>query len=201
MRIVLADDHILFRDGLKVVLETQPGHEVVAEVGDAQQLKAAVSELRPDLVIQDYRMPGGGAITTLEYIKRRFPRIKVIVVTGVESETLFQQLREARADGILLKEISAQETLESVRRVMDGKRVFSPSVQASILPERPSLTSREFQIAELVVEGLSSNEIAERLNLSSKTVENHRYNLMNKLGLRNTVELVHYVRKLGLLGN
>ncbi len=201
MRIILADDHKLFRDALRVVLETVPDYEVVAEVGNAPDLKEAVSQLQPDLVIQDYRMPGGGTVAVLEYIKQRYPEIKVIMLTGVDSGALFQQLLDSNADGVLLKEISAEETLASIRQVMSGKRALSPSVSERALPGRPDLTTREFQIMELVVEGLNSAEISARLNLSAKTVENHRYSLMKKLDLKNTVELVHYVRKHGLLEN
>lgn len=201
MRIILADDHKLFRDALRVVLETVPDYEVVAEVGNAPDLKEAVSRLQPDLVIQDYRMPGGGTVAVLEYIKQRYPEIKVIMLTGVDSGALFQQLLDSNADGVLLKEISAEETLASIRKVMSGKRALSPGVSEQALPGRPDLTTREFQIMELVVEGLNSAEISARLNLSAKTVENHRYSLMKKLDLKNTVELVHYVRKHGLLEN
>lgn len=201
MRIILADDHKLFRDALRVVLETVPGYEVVAEVGNAPDLKEAVARLQPDLVIQDYRMPGGGTVAVLEYIKQRYPEIKVIMLTGVDSGALFQQLLDSNADGVLLKEVSAEETLASIKKVMSGKRALSPSVSERALPGRPDLTTREFQIMELVVEGLNSTEISARLNLSAKTVENHRYSLMKKLGLKNTVELVHYVRQHGLLEN
>jgi DNA-binding NarL/FixJ family response regulator len=201
MRIILADDHKLFRDALRVVLETVPGYEVVAEVGNAPDLKEAVSRLQPDLVIQDYRMPGGGTVAVLEYIKQRYPEIKVIMLTGVDSGALFQQLLDSNADGVLLKEISAEETLASIKQVMSGRRALSPSVSERALPGRPDLTTREFQIMELVVEGLNSTEISARLSLSPKTVENHRYSLMKKLDLKNTVELVHYVRKHGLLEN
>jgi DNA-binding NarL/FixJ family response regulator len=201
MRIILADDHKLFREGLRVVLETVPNYEVVAEVGNAPDLKASVSQLHPDLVIQDYRMPGGGTAAELEHVKLRYPDIKVIVLTGVDSGALFQQLLESRADGVLLKEISAEETLKAIKKVMRGERVLSPAVRERAHPGKPELTGREFQIMELVVEGLNSTEISQRLNLSPKTVENHRYSLMKKLGLRNTVELVNYVRNHGLLDN
>ena len=201
MRIILADDHRLFRESLRVVLETIADYEVVAEVGNAPDLKESVSRLQPDLVIQDYRMPGGGTVAVLEYIKRRYPEIKVIMLTGVDSGALFQQLLDSHADGVLLKEMSAEETLAAIKKVMTGKRVLSPSIRERVLPDVPELTTREFQIMELVVEGLNSTEISTRLNLSPKTVENHRYSLMKKLELKNTVELVHYVRRHGLLEN
>ncbi len=201
MRIVLADDHKLFRDSLKIVLETVSDYEVVAEVGNAPDLKEAVARLQPDLVIQDYRMPGGGALAVLEHLKQCFPEIKVVVLTGVDSGALLQQLLDSRADGVLLKEASAEETLASIKQVLSGQRTISAGVRERTLDERTLLTAREFQIMELVVEGLNSTEISERLNLSPKTVENHRYSLMNKLGLKNPVELVNYVRKHGLLEN
>ena len=199
MRIVLADDHQLFRDGLRTVLETVSGYEVVAEVGNAAELKAAVQQDQPDLVIQDYRMPGGGTVAVLEFIKQRYPEIKVIVLTGVNSGALFQQLLDSHADGIFLKEISAEEMLRSIKKVMSGQRVFSATVRDQVFSEKPDLTAREFQIMDLVVEGLNNSEISQRLSLSPKTIENHRYSLMKKLGLKNAVELMHYVRKNGLL--
>lgn len=201
MRIILADDHKLFREGLRVVLETVTGYEVVAEVGNAADLKEEVARLRPDLIVLDYRMPGGGTVAVLEHVKLRYPEIKIIILTGVDSCALFQQLIDSRADGVLLKEMSAEETLESIKQVMSGKRVLSSCIGERALPGKPDLTAREFQIMELVVEGLNSTEISTRLNLSPKTVENHRYSLMKKLGLKNSVELVHYVRKHGLLEN
>ena len=201
MRIILADDHKLFRDALRVVLETVADYEVVAEIGNAPDLKEAVARLQPDLVIQDYRMPGGGTVAVLEYIKQRYPEIKVIMLTGVDSGALFQKLLDSRADGVLLKEISAEETLDSIRKVMTGKRAVSPTISERVGAQMSDLTAREFQIMELVVEGLNSTEISARLNLSPKTVENHRYSLMKKLDLKNSVELVHYVRQHGLLEN
>ncbi len=199
IRIILADDHQLFREGIRVLLESVNEYQVISEADNAEDLKTQVVELQPDLVIQDYRMPGGGTISTLEYIKKRYPKIKVIALTGVHSGSLFQQLLDSHADGVLLKEISAQELLTAVRNVLRGEKVFSSTVREQVFAGKPDLSPREFQVLDLVVEGLNNNEISERLNLSPKTIENHRYNLMNKLGVRNAVELMHYVRKNGLL--
>ncbi len=199
IRIILADDHTLFRQGIRVLLESDVNFNVIAQVDTAQALQETVVEFQPDLVIQDYRMPGGGSISTLEYIKRRYPHIKVVALTGVHSGSLFQQLLDSHADGVLLKDISAEELLACVHKVMNGEKVFSDTVREQVFAGKPGLSPREFQVLDLVVEGLNNNEIGGRLNLSPKTIENHRYNLMNKLGVRNAVELMHYVRKNGLL--
>ena len=199
MNIIIADDHLLFRDGLKIILETEANFNIIAEHDNAADLKEAVIELQPDLVIADYNMPGGGSLTTLEYIKKRYSEIKVIALTGVHSGVLFKQMLNAGADGIFLKEMSAQSMLESVKKVMAGERVFSQTVEQYIKPEQDKLTAREFQIMDFIVSGLSSKDIAEKLNLSVKTIENHRYNLMQKLGLKSSVELVQYAKKQGLL--
>jgi DNA-binding NarL/FixJ family response regulator len=201
IEIILADDHQLFRDGIKTLLESVNDYRVVAEVNTAQALKETLTHTSANLVLLDYRMPGGGALTTLKYIKKRYPDTQVIALTGVQSTSLFKQLMDSDADGVLLKEISAQELLQAVAKVMSGEKVYSKSVQEEVRGHKSDLSNREFQVLDLVVEGLSNNEISERLSLSAKTVENHRYNLMNKLGVRNAVELMHYARRNGLLGD
>lgn len=198
MRIVIADDHQLFREGLRLILSNESDWQVVAELDNAEDLLALVKEQTPDLVMLDYRMPGGGSLSALEYIKKRYPQIKVIMLTGVQSHALFEQMKACQADGVLLKEISAEELLKAVYRVMAGKKIIYAGLNdATVAP--PDLTSREFQVLDLVLAGLNSNAIAEKLNLSSKTVENHRYSMMQKLGVKNTVELMHYANRHGLL--
>jgi len=201
MNIIIADDHVLFRDGLKMMLEIESDFQVVAEVDNAESLIIAIKEQSADLVILDYNMPGGGSISALEYIKKRYPHTKVITLTGVNSASLFKQMFSANADGILMKEMSAQDMISSIKRVIAGEQVFSETVKQSLDINQPELTNREFQIMDLIVSGLSTNEIAEKLSLSSKTVENHRYNLMQKLELKNSVELTRYAQKLGLFSN
>jgi len=201
VRIVIADDHILFRDGLKMMLEIEPNFEIVAEVDNAEMLRSVVKECSADLVILDYNMPGGGSISALEFIKKRYPDTKVISLTGVNSASLFQQMVSANADGILMKEMSAQEMISAIKKVLTGEQVYSATVKESLTFNQPKLTSREFQVMDLIVAGLSTNEIAEKLSLSAKTVENHRYNLMQKLELKNSVELTRYAQKQGWLSN
>ena len=198
-RIILADDHKLFRNGIRILLESVDGYEIIAEFDGAEELRRKVRVLQPDLVILDYRMPGGGSITTLEYIKDTLPKTKVIALTGVRSGSLFRHLIDSHADGIVLKDASGEELLESIQSVLAGKQMFSATVRDKVFRGKPDLTPREFQVLDMVVEGLSTNEIAERLELTKKTVESHRYSLSHKLGVRNAVELVHYVRENGLL--
>ncbi|WP_088329627.1 response regulator transcription factor [Lacimicrobium sp. SS2-24] len=199
MRIVIADDHQLFREGLRLILSNTPAWQVIAEVDNAQDLLSTVKAEQPDLVMLDYRMPGGGSLSALEYIKKRYPEIKVIMLTGVQSRTLFMQIMACQADGVLLKEMSAEDLVKAVRGVLAGKKVTSAAVAEELGSQVPELTAREFQVLDLVLTGLNSNTIAERLNLSSKTVENHRYSVMQKLGVKNTVELMRYASRHGLL--
>jgi len=198
INIILADDHQLFREGIKTLLEAVAGYTVVAEVDDAISLKEAIKKVPADLVLLDYRMPGGGALTTLTEIKKKYPEIKVIALTGIDSSSLFTQLINSSADGVLHKEISAKELLEAVSDVLKGKKAYSARIKEQAVNQKPELSNREYQVLDLVVEGYSNSEIGERLNLSAKTIENHRYNLMNKLEVRNVVELMHYARKNGL---
>ena len=182
-----------------MLLENVQGYSIVGEYDNADELKRKVRSAHPDLIILDYRMPGGGSITALEYIKDILPETKVIALTGVRSGSLFRHLIDSQADGILLKDATGEELLESVHKVLSGEKVLSPTVRDKILKGKPDLTPREFQVLDMVVEGFSTKEIAERLSLTSKTVETHRYSLSHKLGVKNAVELVHYVRENGLL--
>ena len=195
MNIILADDHQLFREGLRALLELDPDYQIVSEVDNTDALLVNVARFKPDLIFQDYRMPTGGAISTINKIKKQFPDIKLIILTGMQSTRLFKQLIKSKADGILLKEVSAEFLLQAIKDVNKGKRVLSPSVAECLAFEKPELTSREFQVLELILDGLSSEKIASKLNISSKTIENHRYNLMHKLGVGNVMELLKYVHE------
>lgn len=201
INIILADDHQLFREGIKTLLEAVVGYTVVAEVDNAISLKETIGKVSADLVLLDYRMPGGGALTSLNEIKKKYPKTKVIALTGIDSSSLFRQLISSAADGVLHKEISAQELLQAVSDVLSGKKAYSARVKEQTINQKPDLSNREYQVLDLVVEGFSNSEIGQRLNLSAKTIENHRYNLMNKLEVRNVVELMHYARKNGLFSD
>ena len=142
MKIIVAEDHWLFRQGLRTLLELDKDNQLVSEVNNTADLLTDVAKFKPDLVVQDFQMPAGSAIATLCNIKNNFPEIKVIVLTGALSTRIFSQLIESEADGILQKEISAELFLQAVKDVMKGVRVLSPIYQQNIFTNQPQLSSR-----------------------------------------------------------
>lgn len=200
-KIILADDHQLFREGLRSIIELDSSLQIVSEVDSTDELLKNVHIHQPDLILQDYRMPNGDAISTLNEIKSQFPQTRLIILTGVQSGSLYKQLFKSKVDGIILKEVSGEYLLNAIHLVLRGKRILSPTIKDCLSFENDEITFREFQVLELIIIGLSSNEIANKLNLSVKTVENHRYNLMQKLEVSNIVELIKLVREKGILEN
>ena len=199
MRIVLADDHRLFREGLCATLETVAGYKVVAQLGTADALLEELGTTECDLVFLDYHMPGGGALEALGSIKSNFLKTKVIVLSGAEVSTLYRRFIDLNADGVLIKDISSELLLKSVERVANGEQVIAPGIIEFINANQSEITLREFQVMELIVAGLNNTQIAKKLFLSNKTIANHRYNLMQKLELKNSIELMHHALKIGLI--
>lgn len=202
MRIILADDHAIFREGLKLLLQSQFNKTVVAEVDNLEQLKSTLIENQPiDLLIIDYHMPGGDAVALLAYCKKRYTELKIIALTGAQSGLILKQLIDAKADGVLLKEGSANELLTAIQTVMNGKQYFSEAVKTNIAEVNTHLSQRELQVLKLISMGLVSREIAEKLALSVKTVDKHRENIMRKLQVNNLVALVNKAHSLKLFND
>ncbi len=199
MKVILADDHQLFLEGLSSLLKLISNYEIVDKVANTNDLINSVMKHQPDLVIQDYRMPETNAITIINKIKSIFPKTKVILLTGVQSNEIYKQILNSKADGILLKEISGDDLLSGIHGVIAGQRILSPAVQNCLKSYDHGLSRKEFEVLELIFEGMNSLEIAERLMRSPKTIENHRYNLMKKLNVRNVAELMRYVHNSGVL--
>jgi DNA-binding NarL/FixJ family response regulator len=198
MQIILADDHAIFRQGLALLLQAQPGYRVVAEAERLEGLPQLVQQHKPDLLILDYHMPGGESSAVLAYCKQRDPDLKVIALTGAQSGMAYRQLIDARADAVLLKDATAPELLRCIRDVMAGKTVVPEAVQRQADAVDHGLTPRERQILQLIYQGLATVEVAGQLHLSAKTVDKHRENLMRKLGVSNVVQLIHKARELGM---
>jgi len=197
IRVLLADDHTIVRDGLKLLLASQGEFAVVGELGDLGDLLATVRSCQPDLLLIDYHMPGGDTAALVSRLKHTHAALRVVVLTGSSSGPVLQQLMRGPADAVLPKDDSAQDLLAQLRRVCQGQRVVSARIQTLIGDGQAELTRREMQVLKLLCDGLSGPAIAESLSLSPKTVDKHRENIMRKLEVNSTVQLLQKVNARG----
>ena len=208
-RVVLADDHSIVRKGLRAVLEEEPGIEVAAEASNGREAVRACEELRPHVAVIDIAMPQLNGIEAAVQIQKASPATGVIMLSMYSDETYIMRALTAGAKGYLLKDTAEEDVLPAVRAVMQGKSFFSPAIAKTLLEDYVRylrqrkledtydlLTEREREVLQLLAEGKSNKEVAGVLNLSLSTIETHRTNLMQKLNLHSTVEIVLYaVRK------
>jgi len=208
-RILLADDHGVVRQGLRAVLARDASFEVIGESGDGREAVRLADALQPDVVIMDISMPQLNGIEAAKQIVKANPRTHIIILSVHSDETYLMRALQAGVKGYLLKESAEEDLIRAVRMVAQGKPFFSPAVTSALLADymrdmqqrnlRDSydlLTEREKEVLQLLAEGKSNKEAATVLDLSTNTVETHRTNLMQKLGLHNTAEIVLYaVRK------
>jgi len=209
IRILLADDHSLVRKGLHLLLERAPDLEVVGEAADGREAAHLAETLEPDIVIMDIAMPQWNGIDATARIVKRNPRIGIIILSMHSDESYLMRALTAGAKGYLLKDSAEEDLLRAVQAVAQGRPFFSPVIAQALLGDYlrqlqqrglqdtyELLTDREKQILQLLAEGKSNKEVAALLDLSPYTVETHRTNLMQKLNLHNTAEIVLYaVRK------
>jgi DNA-binding NarL/FixJ family response regulator len=204
IRIAIADDHELSRVGLNRILSSESNLEIVGEATDGDELLAIVERWKPDIVLIDIMMPRRNGLETAKELRCRVPAGKpyIIMLTTFEDRLYIEQALAIGVDGYLSKDVSREELITSLQSVMKGERVFSHSIFSLLhgMHSRQSvetlstvtLTKREEEILDLVAKGLTSNEIANRLFISPRTVETHRAHLMEKLGAKNTAALVRY---------
>ncbi len=209
IRILLADDHSIVRRGLQYLLERSPDLEVVGEAADGREAVKLATELSPDVVVMDIAMPQLNGIEATAQIVKRSPKTGVVILSMYSDEEYILRALTAGAKGYLLKDSAESDLLRAVEAVAQGKTFFSPAIAQALLEDYVRmlqqrglkdsydlLTDREKEILQLLAEGKSNKEVAALLNLSVYTVETHRANLMQKLNLHNTAELVLYaVRK------
>ena len=204
-RIVLADDHQLFRESLKAFLEKN-GCEVVGQASTAEEAVALAGTARPHIIAMDLEMPGIGGLAGAHRIRKTSPASKVIVLSAHDDEEfVLEALTEAGAVGYILKSDSAQDMLNGIRAVANGKHYLSPSIAPILLghiksPRTPAArsarpTQREREVLRLIGQGATSKDIAQKLGISPKTAQAHRENLKQKLNLRTTAEMVRYAIK------
>ena len=206
-RIVLVDDHTLFRNGLRGLLERQEGYRVVGEAGSGEEFLAQLDTLEADVVFMDFSMPGlDGAQTTERALARR-PELRIITLSMFGAESYYSRMVEAGARGFLLKDSDIGDVLEAVETVMEGGSYFSPQLLSSLTGRMRSredaaddqLSSREREILVAVCRGLSNQEIADELFISKRTVDKHRANILEKTGCKNTASLVVYAIRNGIV--
>ena len=211
-RILLVEDHTLLRVGLRALLSHDPDLEVVGEASNGRDALRAISDLAPDLAIMDLTMPGMNGVEAIAQIKRRYPQVRVLVLTLHRAEEYIHESLKAGADGYILKDATHDELRVAIRSVLNGKTYLSPDISnnvvsvylgggknAGVSSAWDSVTHRERQVLKLVAEGRSNKFIAEYLCLSVKTVEKHRSNLMRKLDLHNASMLTSFAIGKGLL--
>jgi DNA-binding NarL/FixJ family response regulator len=208
---LLADDHELVRDGLRMVLDAQPDIEVIAEAGDGADAVQKALHSDVDLAILDVTMPRMTGLQALAALHRRRPELRVLILSMHDNEQYFFQALKAGASGYVLKSAANRDLVDAVRASMRGEPFLYPRAVSTLMrdylerarngentPEDP-LTPREHEVVKLIAEGHSSEEIAEMLVISKKTVERHRENILGKLGMRNRVELTRYAIRRGLV--
>jgi DNA-binding NarL/FixJ family response regulator len=210
--IILADDHQVLREALRLLLETQSDFQVIAEAGDGQSALQLTEKHKPDVLIVDMMMPGLSGLEVARRTKRVSPATRVIVLSMYDSESYVVESLQAGVAGYVLKKSSSQELVFAIRQALAGNLYLSPSlneraIQAYMQRSQESraddpfesLTDREREVFQLAAEGLSNPQIAGRLSLSARTAEMHRGNLMKKLGLKSQTDLVKYAVKRGLV--
>jgi len=214
IRVLIVDDHALFRRGLILVLESEDGIDVVGEAEDGQDAIAKAEELTPDVVLMDVRMPGLDGIEATRRISETRPSARIIMLTVSDQEDDLFEAVKAGATGYLLKEISIEEVADAIRAVMNGQSLLSPSMATKLITEfgelakradqpadvpAPRLTARELEVLKLVAEGMSNKDVAAELTISENTVKNHVRNILEKLHLHSRMEAVMYAMRENLL--
>ncbi len=210
-RVLIAEDHKILREGLRLLLASDANLDVVAEVANGIDALHACVEQRPDVVLMDLSMPGSNGTEAIRNIKRRFPEIHVIVLTAHKVDEYVHAALDAGAGAYVLKEDGHRELLVAIRSVQSGHVFLSPSICGSVvrgylhggkpLARSPleRLTHREREVIKLVAEGYRNREIAQVMCLSAKTVEKHRANLMKKLSLHNATAVTAFAFEHGLI--
>jgi len=211
-KILVVDDHAIVREGVRMILAKESDLEVVGEAGDGEQALELTERLRPDVVIMDISMPGMGGIEATQTIRTRHPEVQVLALTMHEDESYIFQLLRAGAAGYVLKRAAAQDLVQAVRAAAKGEAFLYPSIARKVVEDYlrrvetgeereryDGLTTREKEILTLIAQGLSNQQIAEKLFISIKTVQTHRAHILEKLGLHDRTELVRYAIRKGLI--
>ena len=211
LKVIIADDHMIVRDGLRSLLERQPDMEVVAEAENGRMALKLVKELSPDVVIMDIGMRELNGIDATRQIVKMSPGVKVLALSMYSDKRFIKGMLKAGASGYMLKDSAFKELIDAIRVIVENKIYISPSV-ANIITEdylkqspesdsstRSLLSSRELEVLQLLVEGMSTKQIASSLRLSIKTIESHRSRIMKKIDINNIADLTRYAIREGII--
>ncbi|WP_320004703.1 response regulator transcription factor [Shiella aurantiaca] len=213
MRIVLADDHEIIRDGLKALILKHPGYEIVGEANNGQEALEQVKALQPDIVIMDISMPVMNGMEAARQLHSDFPEVKTIILSMHREASYITQCMDYHVMGYVLKDEAGKEIIHALQAVQQGRKFYSDLTTKVIFEKfaeertqapaaaAPSitLTQREMEIMKHIAEGKTNHQIADTLFISFRTVETHRANLMKKLNAKNSIELINQARKEGII--
>lgn len=214
MKLMIVDDHPLFREGLKAIINRDKNHTVIAEAGNGKDGIRLAKEHQPDIMLVDVSMPGKNGIQMIRELKEALPKTGFIIISMHSEPDYIVEAFRAGATGYMIKESAASSLIKGLETVAKGEMFLdislSQEVVFKLLQAKEShargnhdpystLTAREQEILRMLAEGMTTKEVAQKLYISPKTVENHRTNLMKKLGLQNSVELIRYAARLGLI--
>ena len=201
IRILLADDHQMFREGVRGLLEARPDMSVVAEAGTGEEALSQATEHRPDVVVLDVSMPGRGGLETVAELKKRNPRVRVLMLTVHPEDRFAVRCLKGGADGYMTKDNATDELITAIRKVHAGGKYVSPSLAENLVMSldrdfgaapHETLSDREFQVMRMLAAAQTVSEIAEELCLSVKTISTYRSRILEKLGLRNNAEIMQF---------
>lgn len=211
IKILIVDDHDLVREGLRTILEQEPGFEVVGEAGDGHEAMRQARQLEPDVVLMDLNLPGGiGGLEATEAILAERPETRIIILTQYEQREYVKRALRVGAQGYVIKRSASRDLKEAIRTVHQGRRYLHPVAADELVElmtrgesleeeDYEKLTRRERQVLKLLAEGKTSREIAKYLGISLKTAMTHRTNLMAKLGVHSRAELIKYAIRKGVI--
>lgn len=207
IKILLVEDHVVVREGIKELIQLEKDMEVVGEASDGKEAVHIVSVLNPDIVLMDIAMPGMNGIEATKQIKKLYPSVGILILTAYDNEEFIIAIIEAKAAGYMLKNAKGQELLNAIRSVYAGDSVLHPAITKKVLKhinpanEKPTskakklLSVRELQVIKLGVQGLVNKEIADKLSLSDRTIQTHWRNIFVKLGVSSRIEAIMYCLK------
>lgn len=206
-RIILADDHLLIRAGIRALFETLPDHELVAECSDGHEAVAAIRKLSPDAILLDIAMPGPSGIEVTQTIRQFDTNTRILILSSIDRPEIIEQGMAAGANGYLLKDFVITELLEALNTVLIGKTYLSPRIRGYAATPSGNgsgncgnqLTSRQREVLRLVASGKTTKEIARELGISPKTVEFHRGRLMERIGAHDVTGLTRFAVQSGVL--